>query len=279
MGIDYIQLNPIPTPVFPLEIGKDDDGWPAGDGGGANATFVQENGTVNDLPGRPNSPETNQQADNDYYFAGVYTNVIAANGAYEPVGIVPRNEEAAERAFAGEDNDLRYHFNLPATLRPTNQITITFDALNLHVDDTVTDPHYGIEIYFNGVLVQPQLIIRTNQLGISQTTAPFTLATVNAQTGLGTDNIVTLKGINYSADGGGNWMGIDYVRIEPLAEQKPQFTSITSANGRITLNWTGGGVLESAPAITGQWTANATASAPYSEAIVAGQNRFYRLRR
>ena len=280
MGIDYIQLNPMPTPVFPLQVGRDDNAHIVGDGGGTNATFVQENGTINDLPGSPNSPETNQQADNDYYFAGVYTNVIAANGAYEPVGIVPLNEEAAERAFAAEDNDLRYHFNLPATLRPTNQLTVTFDALNLHVEEgVVTDPRYGIEIYFNGVLVQPQLIIRTNQLDVDYTTAPFTLATVNAQTGLGADNIVSLKGINFNADGGGNWMGIDYVRIESCAEQAPRFSSITSTNGRVTIAWTGGGILESAPAITGQWAPiTPAATSPYSENIVAGQNRFYRVR-
>src|SRR5439155_22542153 len=117
MGIDYVRLDPFPTPVFPWTVGLDDDGWPVGDGGGANATFVQENGVINDLPGSAFNHEVNQQADNDYYFAGVYTNVIAGNGNYVPVGLVARNEEAAERAFAGADNDLRYHFNLPDTLK------------------------------------------------------------------------------------------------------------------------------------------------------------------
>ena len=50
MGIDYVQLNPIPQPVFPLDVGQDDDGWPTGDGGVINASFVQENGTINELP-------------------------------------------------------------------------------------------------------------------------------------------------------------------------------------------------------------------------------------
>ena len=183
MGIDYVELNPIPQPVFPLEIGKDDDGWPEGDGGGANTTFVQETGT-NDLPGNPASPEVAQQADDDYYFAGVYTKTIIEDewGEYDPVGIVPKNEEAAERAFAGIDNDLRYHFNLPATLDLTDEITISFDANNLHEGED--DPRYGIEIYFNDVMVQEEIVIRPDDLGNKFTTEPFTLASVNAELGL-----------------------------------------------------------------------------------------------
>src|SRR5213592_1648746 len=94
-----------PTLPFLLTVGLDDNGWPVGDGGGANATFVQENGSINPLPGVPDSPEVDQQADNDYYFAGVYTNVIPSvtirpeYGDYTPVGVVSTNEEAAERAF------------------------------------------------------------------------------------------------------------------------------------------------------------------------------------
>src|SRR5688572_30908727 len=87
------------------QVGRDDEAWPLGDGGGANASFVQENGSIQPLPGSPTSPEVNQQADNDYYFAGDYStlidSIIAFYGAYTPVGAVPANEEAAERAFAG----------------------------------------------------------------------------------------------------------------------------------------------------------------------------------
>lgn len=123
-------------------------------------------------------------------------------------------------------------------------------------------------------------MIRTNQLGVDYTTQPFTLTSVNAQLRLGADNIVTLKGISYSADGGGNWMGIDYVRISSLADQAPQFTSTVAQNGQVRLNWTGAGSLEWAPAILGPWNPVTPApSAPYSENIVPAQNRFYRLRR
>jgi len=281
MGIDYVQLNPMPQPVFPLSIGLDDDSWPLGNGGGERATFVQENGSINELPGNPKNREVNQQADNDYYFAGVYTNTIAANGGYEPVGIVVRNEEAAERAFAAADNDLRYHFNLPSTLNLTDQVAITFDALNL--DESGVNPRYGIEVYLNSVLVQPEIVIGTNQLGTDLTTPAFTLASVNARLGSGSDNIVSLKGINYSAEGGGNWMGIDYVRIHAAGDtgQPLEFITSTVSGGRITLTWTGTGNLEFAPAVTGPWTAVTPApTSPYAETLAAGSTgRFYRLRK
>ena len=97
-------------------VGLPGDGWPQdlGTGGGEETAFVQESG-VNDLPGDPASPVVNQQSDDDYYFAGVYTTVVDG-GNYDPVGPVAENEAGAERAFAGSDNTLRYHFNFPSTI-------------------------------------------------------------------------------------------------------------------------------------------------------------------
>jgi hypothetical protein len=205
-----VQLNLeteiIPVAVFPWAVGKDDNGWPIGDGGGPNASFVQENGRTNALPGVANSPETAQLADDDYYFAGSYTTVIPANGDYTPIGTVPVNEEAAERAFAGTDNFLRYHFNLPNTLKPSDLLAVTLDAFNLDTGAANPDPRYGVEVYFNGVKVGPEVIVRTNGLNKPITTPQFTLASVGAQTGPGFDNIVTLKGINYGSAGGGQWI-------------------------------------------------------------------------
>jgi hypothetical protein len=139
-------------------VGLDDNGWPAGWDGGAEASFVQENGEINPLPGSPFSESIARGADNDYYFAGEYETVIDGNGDYEPIGLVDFDEEAAERAFAGGDLDLRYHFNLPDTLEPTSLLSVTFDANNL--DTRPTDPRFGVEVYFNGVLVQPEILIR-----------------------------------------------------------------------------------------------------------------------
>lgn len=279
MGIDFVKLSPVQNSPFPLAVGKDDNAWPVGSGGGPNTTFVQENGVINPLPGRWTSPAVDQKADNDYYFAGDYSSAIDSvktlYGDYTPIGLVPVNEEVAERAFAGADNDLRYHFNLPATLQPDDLLTVSFDALNLDQSDGVSDPRYGIEVYFNGVLVNPQVVIHPADLDTDFTTEPFSLASVGAQVGRGFDNVVSLKGINYGNDGGGNWMGIDYVQINPVPLQ---FKPPTIAGGKITFDWTGKGVLESAPSVLGPWTpVNAAGVPPFSEAIVPGQNRFYRL--
>jgi hypothetical protein len=235
---------------------------------------------VNDLPGSAYNREVNQQADNDYYLAGAYTNVIAANGDYTPAGWIPRNEEAAERAFVPANDQLRYHFNLPSTLNLTNQVAVTFDVLNL--DDSVAEPRYGVEVYFNGVLVQPEILVRTNQVDVDYTTPAFTLASVNAKLGLGPDNIVMLKGISYSADGGGNWMGIDYVKLHAAGAsgEPPKFLAPTVSGGKITLRWTGAGSLEWAASLAGPWTAVTPAPAsPYTEDVLPAQSgRFYRLK-
>ena len=225
---------------MPWAGGLNDDGWPAGDGGGPNTSFMQETG-VNDLPGDPASPEVAQQADDDYYWAGVYSTVIDGNGDYEPVGLVEANEEAAERAFAGIDNDLRYHFNLPSSLQSTDQLSISYDALNLHGGQA--DSRYGIEVYVNNVQVQPEIVIREAQLGETYTTEPFSLADVNAEVGSGYDNIITLKGVNYNAEGGGNWMGIDYVKLSQAAAPAPALATDKASymsGDDITVNFSNG---------------------------------------
>jgi len=290
LGFDYIRLVAIPRIVFPWTVGLDDNDWPCNvdlpanvcHGGGALANFIQENGAINPLPGNPNSPIARQRSDNDYYFAGEYNTTIDSvttfYGPYTPVGTVLANEESAERAFAADDNDLRYHFNLPTTLGPDDELQVTFDANNL--DDPAnpanTDLRYGAEVYFNGVLVQSQIVIRPPQLDVDYTTPPFTLASVNAKTGLGYDNIVSVKGYNYNNEGGGNWMGIDYVRLDPVPLKL--LPPVLNGN-QVTLNWTGTGKLQWAPTVTGPWSdvTPPPAPKPYTEAVLPGQNRFYRL--
>ncbi len=188
------------------------------------------------------------------------------------------DEDSAERAFAGADDDLRYHFNLPTSLKTNDVLTVTFAEWSL--DTGHPDTRYGVAVYINAVLVQPEIVIRPAQLEVDYTTPPVTLASVNAQTGPGYDNIVSLKGINYSADGGGSWMGLDYVQLNggtptvPVAFQPP----VVSA-GKVTLSWTGTGSLQWAPTLQGQWTPITPApTSPYSEDIQPGQNRFYRLK-
>src|SRR6266404_2222801 len=222
------------------QVGADDESWNGlGTGGGPNTIFVQENGTINDLPGDPNSPAVAQQADNDYYFAGVYTNtipsVVAAYFDYVPVGEVALNEQVAERAFAGSDNDWRVHFNLPNTLQTNDMLSVTWDILNLDGTGGGANPFYGAQVFFNGLMIQPEIIVyQTNGFTTNYTTAQFSLGSVNAQVGPGWDNIMSLKGVNHNADGGGSWMGIDYVRLDANVF-KP-----TNAPPALPLLWTCG---------------------------------------
>src|SRR5262249_24880546 len=114
-------------------------------------------------------------------------------------------------------------FNLPSTLGPNDLLSVTFDAFNL--DTSGNDPRFGVEVYFNGVQVQPQILIRSAQRDVDYTTPQFTLSSVNAVTGPGADNIVSLRGTSYTSDGGGNWMGLDYVQLnhEPVRIPPPTF--------------------------------------------------------
>ena len=229
-------------------VGLDDNAWPSGDGGGPNASFVQEGAGVNALPGDPNSPEANQQADDDYYFAGVYSTVLDGGG-YIPVGTVVFNEEAVERSFAGVDNSRRFHFNLPNSVDSTDLLSLTFDFNNL---DGLNGPdvglrRYGVEVYFNGIQVMPEVLVYEPDSGQANwtegspvalldddiTTPSFSLDSVRAQIGSGYDNYVELRGINYNAEGGGNWMGLDYVQLNATPVPEP------SAFGFLALAATG----------------------------------------
>ena len=220
---------------LPWSVGMDDDAWPTGlSGGGANTAFVNK-GPSNELPGDPD------QADDDYYWAGVYSTVIAGNGDYWPVDEVPFNEERAERAFStGGSNELRYHFNLPDSLQATDQLIISYDALMLNNQSPYgsrVDPRYGVEVYVNNVMVQPELVIRSNQLYQKYNTNPFTLADVNAEVGLGFDNIITLKGVPYSGEGGGDYMGLDYVQLSKAPGKAHPLTKSRWVTTQGTTEW------------------------------------------
>jgi hypothetical protein len=220
-------------------VGRDDGAWPlTGTTGGPDTNFVQENGAISPLPGSPDSTPTPQGADNDYYFSGVYSTVLPGNtafyGAYSPLGLVATNENSAERAFAGGDLDLRYHFNLTASDITNRLYSVTFEPLNLDdLNATNFDPRFGVEVYFNGVKVMDQLIVHPSDLNIAITTPLFSPAGVDARTGA-VDNIVSLKGISYNgAPGGGNWMGIDYVQLDsqPIPEPSSALMILFGAMG------------------------------------------------
>ena len=81
-------------------------------GAAGTTTFVQEgNGPTNPLPGDQFSPAVNQQADDDFYFAGNYANQVDGGAAYVPHGIVASTEAGIERAITNGDHTNRIHFN------------------------------------------------------------------------------------------------------------------------------------------------------------------------
>lgn len=67
---------------------------------------------------------------------------------------------------------------------------------------------------------------------------------------------------------------VEYMTSAPAAG--PQL-SVTSANGNVTIQWSGGGTLESAAAITGPWTPVPNATSPFT-AQATGSAAFYRVR-
>lgn len=203
-----------------FQAGSPGRGWPRdGVGGGPDVDFVQEAGT-NPPPGNPNSPAVDQQADDDYYFAGVYP---------APIGEVASDEIAFERAFAGTDNDLRIHFNLPSDLNAQDSFRFSFEANNLDERAENPDPRYGVEVTFNGVLIFPETTISPAELNTVFTSDEFTAASVNALAGPGGDNVIALRGINHNAEGGGNWMGLDYHHLEIMPIPEPSSLSMMLA--------------------------------------------------
>jgi hypothetical protein len=193
------------------QAGRPGRGWPVdGVGGGPDVDFVQETGT-NPPPGNPNSPSVNQQADDDYYFAGTYP---------APIGTVP-DERAFERAFAGTDNDLRIHFNLPSTLNPGDRFRFSLEANNLDQGNAPTGARYGVEVLFNNTVIFPAFDIRPPDLNSIFTSPEFTAASVGAIGGPGADNVIYLRGLNHNAEGGGNWMGLDYHHLETIPIPEP----------------------------------------------------------
>jgi hypothetical protein len=286
MGVQPNGDTNAPTVPMLWTCGIKDNGQPTtGAGGGPNANFVQESGSVNALPGSADSTPVSGGADNDYYFAGDYSKtipgVVAMYGDYTPLGTVAVDEDSAERAFTPGDYEQRYHFNLPTSLKSTDVLSVTFASSSL--DGGHADTRYGLIGFINGVLIQPEIVIRQAQLEVDYTTPAVTLASVNAQTGPGTDNIVTLKGVDYSTDGGGAWMGFDYIQLNggtpPVVATPPKFLPAVVSGGKVTLSWTGTGSLQSAPTVLGPWTPiTPVPGTPYSENVVTGQNRFYRLK-
>jgi hypothetical protein len=198
-------------------VGLPGDGWPQdlGTGGGPETVFVQETGS-NELPGNPENAVADQQSDDDYYFAGVYSTVLDG-GTYDPVGVVVENEIGAERALTAGDTSLRYHFNFPDSFDIALPLVVQWDVNNLDQRAENPDPRYGVEVFFNGNQIAEETLIRPADFGVINETPPFAIEDVNAMIGEGFDNYVELRGVPYNNEGGGAWMGIDHVSLHQLS--------------------------------------------------------------
>lgn len=191
-------------------------GWPLdGVGGGPDVDFIQERDGATPAPGNPANTGGSgggRDVDDDYYYAGEYP---------APIGTVATDEIAFERAFAGTDNDLRIHFNLPASSNPADRFRFSFEANNLDERAENPDPRYGIEVLFNDNLIFAEMTISPAELNTVFTSPEFTAGDVGAIGGPGGDNVILVRGINHNNEGGGNWMGIDYHHLETIPIPEP----------------------------------------------------------
>ncbi|HTL55945.1 MAG TPA: hypothetical protein VL361_09715 [Candidatus Limnocylindrales bacterium] len=70
----------------------------------------------------------------------------------------------------------------------------------------------------------------------------------------------------------------DYLVFVPTAPGPPKITGATRTGNTVTITWTGGGVLESAPSLSGPWTSTNDSDGSYSEAATA-TIKFFRVHR
>ena len=178
-------------------------------------TFVQEAGS-NALPGDPNSPATNQAADDDFYFPGNYVNQVDGGPAYTPIGSVSAAEAGVERAVTSGDLNNRFHFNFDASNTATDIFNVSFGMRDAVFDDNTGTGFFDITILVNGVDLGTTQVSQTGDTGVS---APFTLADVGATAGAPDDNYVELRG----STGGSTarWQNYDYVRLDFEAVPEP----------------------------------------------------------
>jgi hypothetical protein len=180
-------------------------------GSSGTTTFVQEgNGPTNPLPGNPASPATNQQADDDFYFAGNYANQVDGGTVYTTVGIVPATEAGIERAVTGTDTDNRIHFNFDGSHTATDVFTVSFAMLDLDDNGTATG-QYDFAISVNGIAMGN--VSHTADTILTQFTSnAFTLADVNGTAGANDDNYVQLVSDNVGSTA--RWSNFDYIQME-----------------------------------------------------------------
>ena len=191
-----------------------------GVGGGLEVDFVQERDGATPPPGSAiniGGEGADRDVDDDYYFAGEFP---------APIGVVTSDEIAFERAFTGTDLDLRIHFNLSDALNDADRFRFSYEAYSIHDAAENPDPRFGVEILVNDTMIFSEQLLRPDDLNTVFTSPEFTAADVGLVGGAGMDNIVTVRGVSYNDDGGGNWMGIDYHHLEAVPVPEPTTISL-----------------------------------------------------
>ena len=181
-------------------------------GSSGTTTFVQEGNSTNPLPGDQFSPATNQQADDDFYFAGNYTNQVDGGPAYTPHGIVAATEAGIERAITNGDNMNRIHFNFQGSALPTDVFTVSFAMLDL--DNGAAGGQYDFALTVNGIALG-NFSHTEATIGNAFTSDPFTLADVNGTAGAPDDNYVQLESSNPGT--AARWSNFDYIQMDRTA--------------------------------------------------------------
>lgn len=189
-------------------------------------TFVAESGT-NALPGVSNSPATDREADDDFYFPGQYDNQVDGGTAYSPLGLVASPELGVERAFAGTDTDLRYHFNFSASHAASDVFTISLALYDMDDDGAGTGAYTGT-FNINGVSVGG-FVHNASTLNTTFTSNGFTLGDINATAGAFDDNYVQVSVV---PSGGARWANMNYISMDVTPVPEPSsigFLAIAAA--------------------------------------------------
>ena len=205
------------------------------DGIAFNVSGVRET-TLQNLPGNPANAggldgDAARDVDDDYYFAGVYNNVVDG-GTYTPVGDVPVNESFYERALTAGDPNMRWHFNLPDTVAEGDNFTFTIDIHNMNEATPADISSYDLTFWVNGTQIgemQPHLDVALS----SAQSWNFDLDDLGgaAQIGEGFDHYVEVRS---TPTGSARWASLDYVQLEvssdPIVEDDPNIAAETAVN-------------------------------------------------
>lgn len=192
-------------------------------GGGLYVEYTRENNGATALPGNPANVggadgDANRDVDDDYYFAGNYVTTVGS--AYTGVGLVTSDEAVMERAWTGNDPNLRFHFNFPAGTTVNDLMTIGFGVTGGFHNPDAGATMWDVDISLNGVSVGGETLSVATAEG-DFTTAAFTAATVGGAAILANDfdNYVSLD-ITRTA-GTGNWVSLDYVNFDVTPVPEP----------------------------------------------------------